>query len=294
VAFHITCGSTTGSIRVTTATSGDNPDDGYTFAIDAGAPHSIGASDNQSVGDIPAGSHSVVLSGIAGNCSADDASKNVSVTAGQTADVAFSITCTSTAPDASESEMRADPKNIDTGENSTIRVTVRDANGRRMSGIQVSVSSTGTGNTITPGSQATDSRGEAVFTFSSTVGEDKTITATAGGVTLNDTEVIVVSRRNSSIAITSDQNDPSTSGETITVTFTVTVQGGGTPTGTVDIFSLEEAQVGCTVDVSLGQCTFALNTVGVHHLQASYSGDAQFNDSLDPDGEDHTVAPAAP
>jgi hypothetical protein len=57
----------------------------------------------------------------------------------------------------------------------------------------------------------------------------------------------------------------------------------------VDIFSLEEAGVGCTVPVSAGSCTFALNSAGVHHLQATYSGDSQFDGSSDPDGEEHLV-----
>ena len=73
----------------------------------------------------------------------------------------------------------------------------------------------------------------------------------------------------------------------------MTVQGG-TPTGTVDIFSLEEGNTGCTVDVSAGSCSFALTTPGLHHLQASYSGDAQFESSSDPDGEEHVVSPPDP
>jgi hypothetical protein len=189
--------------------------------------------------------------------------------------------------------MLADPKLIPTGGTSTITVTVRGANNAPLANVSVSLSSSGSDNTITPASATTDANGVATFTFSSTNAEDKTITATANGVTLSDTEVITVFRRSSSIQITSDQNDPSIQGETITVTFAVTVDGGGTPTGTVDIFSLEEAGVGCTVAVSAGSCTFALGTAGLHHLQASYSGDDQFEGSLDPDGEEHTVNPVA-
>ena len=190
--------------------------------------------------------------------------------------------------------MLADPKLIPTGGSSTITVTVRDSKGDRLENVAVTLSSSGSDNTITPASATTNANGEATFTFSSTNAEDKTITATANGITLNDTEVITVFRRSSSVQITSDQNDPSVQGETITVAFAVTVDGGGTPTGTVDIFSLEEAGVGCTVAaVSAGSCTFALGTAGLHHLQASYSGDDQFEASSDPDGEEHTVNPAA-
>jgi hypothetical protein len=158
-----------------------------------------------------------------------------------------------------------------------------------MSGVTVSVTASGTGNQISPASAVTNSNGQATFTFSSTVAEDKTITATANGVTIDEKPVITVFRRNSTIQITSDQPDPSAPGEAITVTFTVAGEGAGTPTGTVDIFSLQEANVGCTVQVSAGSCTFALNTPGLHQLQATYSGDGQFEGSSDPGGEEHLV-----
>jgi hypothetical protein len=247
------------------------------------------------VGNVSTGSHTVALTGVAPNCSVND-SQQLIVSPGNTATAAFTITCTSVVPpgpSASQSSMLADPKLIPTGGSSTIKVTVRDASGAPLANVSVTLSSSGSDNTITPASATTNANGEATFTFSSTNAEDKTITATANGITLNDTEVITVFRRSSSVQITSDQNDPSVQGETITVAFAVTVDGGGTPTGTVDIFSLEEAGVGCTVAVSAGSCTFALGTAGLHHLQASYSGDDQFEASSDPDGEEHTVNPAA-
>jgi hypothetical protein len=299
--FTITCGAippTTGTIHVTTTTSGDNQDtDGYAFKIDNGQNQPIGLNGAQDVANVPVGVHTVVLSGLASNCRADDPSQQAAVLPGGTANVAFAVTCQAIPPSASRSSMLADPRTIPTGGTSTITVTVRDASGRALAGIPVTLDITGTGNSTTtasPGSDVTNQDGDAVFTFSSTDAGDKTVTATAGGVKIKDTEVITVFRRTSTIQITSDPDDPSTSGQPITVGFTVTVEGGGTPTGTVDIFSLEEGDVGCHVDVSAGSCTFPLNSVGLHHLQASYSGDNQFTDSLDPDGEEHTVNPATP
>lgn len=295
--FVINCSAlppTNGAIRVTTATGGSDLDpNGYQFAIDGGSNRAIGLNGTVTVSDIATGSHTVVLSGVASNCGvADGPSKDVAVTAGQTSDVAFSITCTSTGPSGSQSSMVAEPKSIPTGGNSTITVTVRNASAGPVANTTVTLSSSGTGNSFSPASASTNASGVATFSFVSTVAENKTITATAGGVTLNDTEVITVFRRSSTIQITGDQNDPSAPGEAISVTFTVTIDGGGTPTGTVDIFSLEEGDVGCTVDVSAGACTFALNTAVLHHLQASYSGDVQFEDSSDPDGEEHLVSSA--
>jgi hypothetical protein len=284
VAFNITCGATTGSIRVVTSTSGDNPDDGYQFAIDGGSPQSIVANGDQTVGGFAPGSHTVVLSGIAGNCSGD-ASKNVSVTAGATSDVTFSITCTSTVPDASKSDLSANPKDIDAGtETSTIRVTVKNEAGKPLGGVNVTLSSSGSGNTITPTSATTGADGVATFAFSSTVAEDKTITATADGVTLTHTETITVSARPTTTAITGVDPEPSTSGSSIQVTFTVTPQGGGTPTGSVTVFTdfsdPEAAQCNGTLDTQgQGSCSLTLNAAGTYHLKATYPGDPQFVES---------------
>jgi adhesin/invasin len=239
----------------------------------------IGVNDETELVNTAVGVHTVVLSNVAGNCTvAGGASKDVSVTAGATADVSFAITCTSIPPSASRSDVSVDPDNIPAGTgSSTITVTVRDASGNPLGGVTVTPTSTGTGNVFTPTSGATDGNGLATFSFSSTVAEKKTIGASADGVTLKDTAVITVFRRSSTIQITGDAPDPSDPGVDITVTFTVTGVGGGTPTGTVTIYSSDEADVGCTVNLSQGSsCQFPLHKPGLQHLQATYSGDSQF------------------
>jgi Bacterial Ig-like domain (group 3)/Bacterial Ig-like domain (group 1) len=296
-AFSVTCTAlppTVGTIHVTTQTSGDNQDpDGYTFTIDNGTPQPIAATDARDVPNVPLGKHTIILSGLADNCRTSDPSKDVDVRSGETVNAAFSITCESTGPSALRSSMIADPKNIPTGGTSTITVTVRNAGNSPVANTTVSLSSTGSGNTVTPASTTTDANGVATFTFSSTVAEDKTITATAGGVTLNDTEVITVSRRTSTTTITSVQPEPSTAGSSIHVTVQVTGAGGGTPTGTVAIFSTSEA-AGCdaaTLDgAGNAACDFVLSQPGEQTISATYSGDNQFLDSSDPDGAPHTVS----
>jgi hypothetical protein len=86
---------TTGSIRLTTATTGENPDaDGYAYAIDAGAEQPIGANATVTLQNQPAGSHSVRLAGIAGNCTVSGENpRSITVTAGVQTDVAFTVTC---------------------------------------------------------------------------------------------------------------------------------------------------------------------------------------------------------
>jgi hypothetical protein len=296
-AFSITCTAippAAGSIRVTTNTSGPDQDtDGYEFTIEGDPPRSIGTSGTETVTGVPPGSYNVVLSGVAENCTVDGASEEVTVTGGATSNVSFSVTCTETTPpgpSASRSSMLANPKNVPTGGTSTITVTVRDANGDRLEGVPVSLSSSGEGNTISPESATTDANGEATFTFSSVEAGDKTIRATAGGVTLDDTEVITVAARSSSTEITSVTPEPSTSGESIHVTVSVTA-GGGTPTGTVAIFSDQETG-GCDaapISGGTATCDFALTVTGTHTIRATYSGDDEFEGSSDPDGQEHVV-----
>ncbi len=77
--------------------------------------------------------------------------------------------------------------------------------------------------------------------------------------------------------ITSDTPDPSSPGQTVTVS--VTVSGGGaTPTGTVDITGSDS---NCTITLSggSGSCGVVFNTKGSKTLKAYYSGDPTYNPS---------------
>ena len=89
-----------GTLRITASTSGGpDPDgDGYKFAVDGGPAQAIGVNGSSGRGEYLTGTHTVVLSNIAANCSADNPSKTATVTAGATATVAFTITCTAIPP----------------------------------------------------------------------------------------------------------------------------------------------------------------------------------------------------
>src|SRR5207253_1629404 len=79
-------GPTTGSLTVTTATSGATGDldpDGYTVTLDGATSRSIGDNGTTTFSGLAPGSHTVVLSGMAANCSVSGGtSRTVSVTAG--------------------------------------------------------------------------------------------------------------------------------------------------------------------------------------------------------------------
>ncbi len=88
---------TTATVTVTTSTTGVEPDpDGYTVQIDAGAPQPIGVTGSVENATLSPGNHSVQLSGLAPNCTAAENPKVLTVAAGETATVAFEVTCAPT------------------------------------------------------------------------------------------------------------------------------------------------------------------------------------------------------
>jgi adhesin/invasin len=95
-------------------------------------------------------------------------------------------------PSASESRVSADPTSFQAGNgSSTITVTVRDAQGTPLPNVGVQISVSGTGNTVNqPG--VTNASGVATGSFTSTVAEAKTVSATAGGVAIQQTASVTV------------------------------------------------------------------------------------------------------
>ena len=98
LAFEITCSSAAGSIQVTTTTSatggGEIDPDGYSISIDGQPSQAIGLNATLTVDGIADGSHTVALSGIAGNCGVGGQNPQaVSVLSGSTASLSFEITC---------------------------------------------------------------------------------------------------------------------------------------------------------------------------------------------------------
>ena len=96
-------------------------------------------------------------------------------------------------PSGSQSTLSANPTSFEAGSgSSTITVTVRDAQGTPISGVAVQLSVSGSGNTITQPA-ATNGSGVTTGSFTSTVAESKTVSATAGGVAIQQTATVTVS-----------------------------------------------------------------------------------------------------
>jgi Tol biopolymer transport system component len=100
VAFAVTCEATsptTGIIRVSVTTSGSPTDpNGYTTKLDGAEPGlSTGTNASVSFTNVPAGNHTVALTGVASNCSVTGGpSQTTTVLAGATSELSFTVTCT--------------------------------------------------------------------------------------------------------------------------------------------------------------------------------------------------------
>jgi hypothetical protein len=98
VRFTIICASNTGTLTVTTSSTGSPPDpSGYTVSIDGGAPLAIGVNATSTIGSLPVGSHSVALAGLADNCEVQGQNpRGITIAAGQTTALTFTVQCTAT------------------------------------------------------------------------------------------------------------------------------------------------------------------------------------------------------
>src|SRR5204862_223880 len=97
-AFSVTCTATTGNLTVTTSTTGSSLDpDGYTVTVDGSQSQAIASNNSTGITftGLSAASHSVVLSGVAANCTVSGGNpQTVTVPSGGTATAAFSVACT--------------------------------------------------------------------------------------------------------------------------------------------------------------------------------------------------------
>src|SRR5207249_2598428 len=180
--YSISCaptGPTTGSLSVTTATSGASGDldpDGYTVTLDGTTSRAIGINASVTFTGLTPGSHSVVLSGVAGNCTVSGGtSRTVSVTAGSTASTSYSISCAPTGP--TTGSLRSNERRVGTdwGLGPDRDPVTRDGTTSRA--IEVSASVTFTG--LTPGSHSVVLSGVA-GNCTVSGGTSRTVSVTAG------------------------------------------------------------------------------------------------------------------
>jgi hypothetical protein len=100
VAFAVTCSASTGTIEVLATSSGSGSDpDGFAALLDGVDRGPVTAGVAASFSQLSPGAHTIGLTGLAANCQVvGDNPRGVTVSAGQTAQVPFAVTCTATAP----------------------------------------------------------------------------------------------------------------------------------------------------------------------------------------------------
>ncbi len=135
------------------------------------------------------------------------------------------------------------------------------------------------------GSASLNNQGVAVLNYNALpVGTDSLVATYNGSSTLapstSNTVQQVVNPANSHTAVASSPN-PSTSGQQVTITATITPPGPPAPTGTVGFTSNGTAISGCTAVPLMGtaQCATSSLAVGTDAIVATYSGDGNYNGS---------------
>jgi hypothetical protein len=100
IALTLSCsddvvGPLTGSLAVTTTTSGTNTDgDGYTIQIDSEQPAAIGSAATVQFSDLTVGDHTILLAGLASNCTVTGENpRTVIIIADETTPASFEVTC---------------------------------------------------------------------------------------------------------------------------------------------------------------------------------------------------------
>jgi hypothetical protein len=100
--FAVTCTASTGSIVITTVTAGPGSDpDGFFLVLDGNNSSAIGANASISMTGAAPGAHLLGLTGLAANCQVTgDNPRSISVTAGQTTQIPFSVSCAAPVPNS--------------------------------------------------------------------------------------------------------------------------------------------------------------------------------------------------
>ena len=97
-----------------------------------------------------------------------------------------------TGPPSAANSTIAAPSTLVAGADGTVLVTLRSAAGTPIAGMSVTLDMSGEGNTVSPASATTNANGQATFIVTSTTTGDRSLTATAEGVTIGPVQLEIV------------------------------------------------------------------------------------------------------
>ena len=119
----------------------------------------------------------------------------------------------------------------------------------------------------------------------------QTITCTGGSdnnynITSCTTGTLTITQASTTTAITSDNPDPSATGNVVTVNFTVTPASGTNPTGNITVTDGTDS---CIAILPATSCNITFNSNGTKSLTSTYAGDTNFSGGVS-STETHIVA----
>jgi hypothetical protein len=166
----------------------------------------------------------------------------------------------------------------------TVTVTAKDAFGNPVPGVTVVLAASGTGNTVTQPAGPTDVNGVATGTLSSTAAGTKTVSATAGGVALPQTQDVTVNAAAASALAFAGQPSTTQAGAPIAPAVAVTAQ---------DAFGNPVSSFAGQVTVAIGTNP-AGGTLSGAKTKGATGGVATFSDlSIDKQGAGYTLTATA-
>ncbi|HSD32084.1 MAG TPA: Ig-like domain-containing protein, partial [Gemmatimonadales bacterium] len=170
------------------------------------------------------------------------------------------------------------------GSAATITVTARDGFGNPLSGVTVALAASGSGNTLTQPAGPTDVNGVAMGALVSTVAGTKTVSATAGGVAITQTQDVIVNPAPAKALAFSVQPSATQAGAPIAPAVVVAAQ---------DDFGNAVSSFAGQVTVAIGTNP-AGGTLSGTTAKAATAGVATFGDlSIDKQGSGYTLTAGA-
>ena len=164
VSFATTCSATTGGVRVSATTGGADLDgNGYALTLDGLDAGHLDPTGNQTLAQVPAGSHVLALADVAANCTVSDGPSRTGDRRRRShGDAIFAVTCAPIVRTAARLEIvSGNNQNADAGHKLANPVVVRvlDAGNAPLASVTVTWTVTVGGGSVSPVSGPTNAQG---------------------------------------------------------------------------------------------------------------------------------------